>query len=79
LARDNFGLELSVSNNDWAQFGIRANIASDSFDKLHPNHNVTEAGKVLEMGEVKYNDVDLREALHWIISHPARFVKLSLM
>jgi hypothetical protein len=77
--RDNFGLELSVSNNDCAQFGIQANLASGCFDKLHPNHNVNEARKVMEMGEVKYNDLRLREALHWIGSHSVRFTELCLM
>ena len=79
LIRDNLGLELSVSNNDCAQFGIQANIATGCFDKLHPNHNVNEARKVMELGEVKYNDMRLREALHWISSHPVKFTKLSLM
>ena len=79
LIRDNLGLELSVSNNYWARFGIRANIDTGCFDKFHPNANVAQARKVLELGEVKYNDMQLREALGWISSHPARFTKLSLM
>ena len=79
VIRDNLGLELSVSNNDCAQFGTRANIASGCFEKFHPNMNVNEARKVKELGEVKYNQLQLREALHWISKHPSRFSKLSIM
>lgn len=79
LIRDDLGLELSVSNNDCARFGTLANIASGCFDKVHPNHNLTEARKVMEMGEVNYNDLRLREALHWISTHPVRFTKLTSM
>jgi hypothetical protein len=79
LIRDNSGLELSVSNNDCAQFAHWAIVASGCFDQLHPNHNLNEAWKVLELGEVKYNDLRLREASHWIVSHPSRFAKLTAM
>lgn len=75
--RDDFGLELSVSNNDCAHVSIYRNLLSGCFDKFHPNRNVSEAAKVRAMGEVKYNDLRLREALNWISSHPARFVTLS--
>jgi hypothetical protein len=77
--RDNLGLELAVSHNDCSRFGVVANIASGCFDKVHPNHNLTEATKVLEMGEVNYNDLRLREALQWIDSHLVRSTKLTLM
>ena len=77
--RDNFGLELSVSNNDCARFGIRASERIGCFEKVHPNRNVNEASKVMEMGEIKYNALRLREARRWISSHPARFIKLSVM
>ena len=65
--RDNFGLELAVSNNDCARFGIQRNFETGCFQKEHPNANLDEAKKVLEMGEPKYNDVRLREALRWIV------------
>ena len=77
--RDNFGLELSVSNNDCARFGISANERNGCFEKVHPNKNVNEARKVMELGEIKYNALQSREALGWISSHPARFIKLSIM
>jgi hypothetical protein len=77
--RDNFGLELSVSNNDCARFGISANERNGCFDKIHPNKSLNEARKVMELGEIKYNALQSREALGWISSHPARFIKLSIM
>jgi hypothetical protein len=77
--RDNFGLELSVSNTDCARFGIRANEWTGCFEKIHPNKSVNEARKVMELGEINYNALRLREALDWISSHPARFIKLSAM
>jgi hypothetical protein len=79
LIRDNFGLELSVSNNDCARFGIRRSEETGCFKKVHPNKSVNEARRVMDLGEVKYNALQLREALRWIISHPARFIKLSIM
>jgi len=79
IIRDNFGLELSVSNNDCARATMRANFESGCFAEFHPYDNVNEARKVMEMGEVKYNELQLREALRWISSHPARFTKLSIM
>lgn len=75
--RDDLGLELSVSNNDCAQFSIYKNLSSGCFDKFHPNHNASEAAKVRAMGEVNYNDLRLREAESWIGSHPEAFVSLS--
>jgi hypothetical protein len=77
--RDNFGLELSVSNNDCAEFSIHINLSDGCFDKFHPNHNLSEAAKVRAMGEAKYNDLRLREAMNWIQSHPETFASLSAL
>jgi hypothetical protein len=79
LVRDNLGLELSVSNNDYAAFGIYQNFANGCFKKTHPNLNVDEARKVLANGEPEYNELKLQEALSWIKSHPAKFLSLSAM
>jgi cell division protein FtsW (lipid II flippase) len=38
---------------------------------------VEEAKKVLVLGEAQYNQSQLREAVRWITSHPAKFMKLS--
>ena len=79
FVRDNLGLELSISNNDCASFGIAQNIDSGCFLKVHPNVNVNEARKVLAYGEPAYNDGKLRKALSWIRTHPARFSALSAL
>lgn len=79
FVRDDFGLELSVSNNDCAQFSIWRNSVSGCFDAVHPNRNVNEAKKVLELGEPEYNKRRLLEALQWISGNPARFIKLDAM
>jgi hypothetical protein len=76
MIRDNLGLELSVSNNDCAQFSLRLDLDTGCF--VHPSVSVTEARKVLEMGEVQYNDMRLREAIHWIVRHPTRFIGLTV-
>lgn len=78
IIRDNFGLELSVSNNDCAAPTMSTNFRSGCFAKNHPNGNVDEARKVLELGEVRYNQVQLRTALNWIGAHRARFAKLTI-
>jgi hypothetical protein len=77
--RDNFGLELSVSNNNCARFGISVNERTGCFQNIHPNKDANEARKVMELGEIEYNALRLREALRWISSHPARFLKLSIL
>ena len=77
--RDNLGLELSLSNNDCAQFGISLNNLSGCDFKGNPNVNKDEAKKVLQLGEVEYNKLQSRDALRWIIDHPARFMKLTAM
>jgi hypothetical protein len=79
FVRDNLGLELSISNNDCASFGIAQNIDSGCFLKVHPNVNLDEARKVLAYGEPAYNDLKLREGLSWIRTHPARFSAWSAL
>jgi hypothetical protein len=75
--RDNLGLELAVSNNDCAMFGLYQNF--DCFFEVHPNGSIAEASKVLSLGEPAYNDLKLREALTWIQTHPARFLELCAL
>jgi hypothetical protein len=77
--RDDFGLELSVSNNNCADFSIYKNLSSGCFDKFHPNHNLGEAAKVKAMGEVNYDGLRLREAESWIDAHPKSFIGLSVL
>jgi hypothetical protein len=79
VIRDDFGLELAVSNNDCAQFAARINFDSGCANNVHPNGSLTEAKKVSQMGEVHYNDQRLREAALWIKSHQTRFLRLTVM
>jgi len=79
LVRDNFGLELGVSNNDCATFGNAQNLGSGCFAKVHPNANLDEARKVLADGEPVYNQKKLQEAKYWIRSHPKQFFSLSAL
>ena len=75
--RDNLGLELFISNNDCAQYGIHLNEQSGCFARYHPNVNLEEARQVLALGEPQYNDLRLQQALHWISTHQERFWSLT--
>ena len=75
--RDNLGLELAVSNNDCAVYGLFLSEAAGCFKKEHPNVNSAEAQKVVELGEPAYNAVRLHEALQWILANPQRFSRLT--
>jgi hypothetical protein len=79
LVRDNFGLEVAVSNNDCAMFGISQNLETGCFERVHPNANLEEARKVLADGEPNYNQERLQGAKRWIRSHPVQFLKLSTL
>jgi hypothetical protein len=48
-------------------------------ENRHPNKDLNEARRVLELGEPKYCELRRQEALHWIGDHPARFLKLAAM
>jgi hypothetical protein len=76
--RDNLGLELHVSNNDCAAATFAEMQRSGCHAKTHPNANPQEAAKIREVGEIRYNQQRLREALAWVRSHPARFTGLTL-
>jgi len=76
--RDNLGLELHVSNNDCAAATFAEMQRSGCHAKTHPNANPHEAAKIREVGEIRYNQQRLREALAWVRSHPARFTGLTV-
>jgi len=76
--RDNLGLELHVSNNDCAAATFAEMQRSGCHAKTHPNANPQEAAKIREVGEIRYNQQGLRDALAWVRSHPARFTGLTL-
>jgi 4-amino-4-deoxy-L-arabinose transferase-like glycosyltransferase len=75
--RDNFGLELYVSNNRCAQPTTFANQASGCHKRTHPNPNPEIAGEIIDKGEVQFNQERLRQALGWIESNPRAFARLT--
>jgi hypothetical protein len=75
--RDNFGLELYVSFNDCAPYGLKENLASLCHGAHHPNSSVEEAADVKRLGEFNYNRARFRRACGWILAHPA--VALALI
>lgn len=75
--RDNFGLELFLSNNDLA--GTRLEDAEGQrYQRWHPGSNAAVAAEVARVGEPEYFGRMQSEALGWIGSHPSRFLQLTL-
>ncbi len=78
ITRDNAGLELHLSNNDYAGPSEERNYENGVYHRFHPLQNAIEAAKVRDMGEIAYNRSAMAEARVWIAQHPARFFQLSL-
>jgi hypothetical protein len=78
FSRDNAGLELYVSNNDYTGVTFDQNLEHKVLYRLHPHSNPQQAELVRELGEVRYNKLKLGEAKAWIASHPARFMNLTI-
>jgi len=78
ITRDNAGLELRLSNNDYAGPSEERNYENGVYHRYHPLQSAAEAAKVRDMGEIAYNRAAMKEARAWIEAHPARFVELSL-
>lgn len=75
--RDNLGLELYISFNDCAPYGVRESERQLCSTALHPNDNLAEAAEVRRLGEYKYNRHRLHRALQWIAAHPLRSASLA--
>jgi hypothetical protein len=75
--RSNFGLELQVSNNDLMTADLERNVVMPEFALFHPHNGARERARVKAMGEVRYGNAKLREALAWIAFHPSRFASLT--
>jgi hypothetical protein len=76
--RDNFGLELLLSNNDFA--GTRQEDAeAERYDRWHPGTNAAVAAEIARVGEPEYFGRMQSQALSWIRSHPARFLRLTIV
>jgi hypothetical protein len=78
VTRTNFGLEMRVSNNDFATPNERLNDGLGVYRRYHPLQNPEQALRVRQMGEVAYNKQELTNAKQWIRTHPARFLQLCL-
>jgi hypothetical protein len=74
FVRDDFGLELSVSNRDGAGAFAQENPAGT---EAHPFTSVAVAREVQRMGELAFERRCLAEALTWIRAHPGEFARLT--
>jgi hypothetical protein len=79
--RDNFGLELSMSNHDGANpLFVQEIYAADAinfFKRRHPGSSLAEAQLAQRMGEFNYNHWRLQEAGQWIKTHQGAFLRLT--
>ena len=66
--RGDFGVEVWLGNADYATGLGRL--------WMHPSNNVLEFRKYKEMGEVAYVHEKQREAIHFIRTHPGKFIDL---
>jgi hypothetical protein len=73
--RDNFGLELSVSNGpgaNWSNPENRPRIFS-----MHPSRYRPAAERLAAMGELAFNEERKQEAIRWIKANPGEFARLT--
>jgi hypothetical protein len=74
--RDNFGLELAMSNGPNAKATTVANIEVGGTQRLHPFNSFAAAAVVRDLGEVEYNRRMQSEAISWIKANPRAFLAL---
>jgi hypothetical protein len=74
--RDNFPLELMVSNNDYSVATMDDNRTSGYM--YHPFMSPEQRTAVKSMGEIAFEKKLKGEALDWIATHPKRFAYLTL-
>jgi len=77
FVRGNFGLELSVSNNDSALPLFEQNLYTKGFQNIGPLSSLSAAQAVERMGESAYYHQQLLAACRWIGSHPRRFLRIT--
>ncbi len=78
FVRDDFGLELKVSNNSQALPLMEDNILLPYFRAMHPFFSADEAQLVRSVGEKEYNRRALQSAFDWIEGHPEQFLMLTV-
>ena len=77
LMRDNFGLELAMSNGPDARATKDENSdARNGILRLHPGNSHQEAALVRDLGEVEYNHAQQRAAVAWMRANPGAFLAL---
>lgn len=75
LIRDNYGLELAVSNHSGVYPLMDDNYIFGQF--RHPYNNLAEARQMQQMGEIAYYRYRAAEARRWIVENPGRFAVLT--
>lgn len=73
LTRSDLGLELWLSNGPGRTYDMPTN-----YGNLDPLSSPIEARKVIELGEVTYNESKMEEAITWIAANPGAFARLSI-
>jgi hypothetical protein len=73
--RDNFGLELSLSNGPGAHWSNPQN--RPRIFSMHPSRYRPAAERLRAQGELAFNEDRKREAFEWIRSHPRQFAWLT--
>lgn len=78
FVRDNFGLELYVSNNDQALADAGPNMGTSFFQTEHPHPNRAAAEQLKREGELNFERERLRRTAAWIRGNPGKFLRLTL-
>ncbi len=73
--RSNLGLELRMGNHEGAAAAM--DVMDVRQQHRHPRVQEAEALKLRELGEVEYMREAGREALGWVTTHPAEFLRLT--
>jgi hypothetical protein len=74
--RDNFGIELAMSNSAGARPTEEENGAADGTLRHHPFNSPAAAALVRDLGEVEYNQELRQAAIAWIKLNPGKFLGL---
>lgn len=75
--RDNFGLELLLSNNDLAG-PSQEDAEGERYQRWHPGSNAAVAAELRRVGEPAYFGRMQSEAFSWIRRNPARLLQLAI-
>jgi hypothetical protein len=76
--RDNFGIELEMSNSDDAKADMRDNMMYGRSMTRHPYFNSEAALELRAVGEAEYYGLQQDIGLDWISEHPRQFASLTL-